>query len=56
DEPTSGLDAESTARVIEVINQLKQQVVTQLVVTHDLPFAEPVSDPKFHFASDVKRG
>lgn len=56
DEPTSGLDAESTARVIEVINQLKQQGVTQLVVTHDLPFAEAVSDRKFDFATDVKRG
>ncbi|MGL5747063.1 MAG: amino acid ABC transporter ATP-binding protein, partial [Weissella cibaria] len=40
DEPTSGLDAESTERVIAVIKQLQAQGVTQLVVTHDLPFAE----------------
>ena len=44
DEPTSGLDAESTERVIAVIKQLQAQGVTQLVVTHDLPFAEAVAD------------
>lgn len=44
DEPTSGLDAESTERVIAVIKQLQAQGVTQLIVTHDLPFAEAVAD------------
>ncbi|MCT0020362.1 amino acid ABC transporter ATP-binding protein [Weissella cibaria] len=55
DEPTSGLDAESTERVIAVIKQLQAQVVTQLVVTHDLPFAEAVADKTFDFGTDVER-
>lgn len=55
DEPTSGLDAESTERVIAVIKQLQAQGVTQLVVTHDLPFAEAVTDKTFDFGTDVER-
>ncbi|MCC6122483.1 ATP-binding cassette domain-containing protein [Weissella cibaria] len=55
DEPTSGLDAESTERVIAVIKQLQAQGVTQLVVTHDLPFAEAVADKTFDFGTDVER-
>lgn len=56
DEPTSGLDAESTKRVIKVIQQLKTQGVTQLIVTHDLPFAQAVTDQTFDFGVDVARG
>lgn len=56
DEPTSGLDAESTKRVIKVIQQLKTQGVTQLIVTHDLPFAQAVADQTFDFGVDVARG
>ncbi|WP_257607613.1 amino acid ABC transporter ATP-binding protein [Weissella sagaensis] len=56
DEPTSGLDAESTKRVVKVINQLKTQGVTQLIVTHDLPFAQAVADQTFDFGADVLRG
>ena len=55
DEPTSGLDAESTERVIAVIKQLQAQGVTQLIVTHDLPFAEAVADKTFDFWTDVER-
>lgn len=55
DEPTSGLDAESTERVIAVIKQLQAQGVTQLIVTHDLPFAEAVADKNFDFGTDVER-
>lgn len=55
DEPTSGLDAESTERVIAVIKQLQAQGVTQLVVTHDLPFAEAVADKTFDFGTHVER-
>lgn len=55
DEPTSGLDAESTERVIAVIKQLQAQGITQLVVTHDLPFAEAVADKTFDFGTDVER-
>lgn len=56
DEPTSGLDAGSTARVINVIQHLKEQGVTQLIVTHDLPFAQAVADQTFDFGTDVLRG
>ena len=55
DEPTSGLDADSTERVIAVIKQLQAQGVTQLIVTHDLPFAEAVADKTFDFGTDVER-
>ena len=55
DEPTSGLDAESTERVIAVIKQLQAQGVTQLIVTHDVPFAEAVADKTFDFGTDVER-
>ena len=55
DEPTSGLDAESTERVIAVIKQLQAQGVTQLIVTHDLTFAEAVADKTFDFGTDVER-
>ena len=55
DEPTSGLDAESTERVIAVIKQLQAQGVTQLIVTHDSPFAEAVADKTFDFGTDVER-
>jgi polar amino acid transport system ATP-binding protein len=50
------LDAESTKRVVKVINQLKTQGVTQLIVTHDLPFAQAVADQTFDFGADVLRG
>lgn len=56
DEPTSGLDAGSTDRVIKVIQHLKEQGVTQLIVTHDLPFAQAVADQTFDFGTDVSRG
>ena len=56
DEPTSGLDAGSTDRVINVIQHLKEQGVTQLIVTHDLPFAQAVADQTFDFGTDVLRG
>ncbi|WP_413627888.1 ATP-binding cassette domain-containing protein [Fructilactobacillus vespulae] len=55
DEPTSGLDEESTKRVTEVIKQLQKQNVTQLVVTHDLPFAESLNGVVLDFSKDVER-
>ncbi|MCF7981408.1 MAG: ABC transporter ATP-binding protein [Pseudomonadales bacterium] len=36
DEPTGNLDSKSGAEVIEVLEQLNQQGITLLVVTHDL--------------------
>ena len=55
DEPTSGLDEASTKQVAEVVKTLKAQGVTQLIITHDQPFAEMVSDRVFDFATEVKR-
>ncbi|MBA1307663.1 amino acid ABC transporter ATP-binding protein, partial [Pseudomonas stutzeri] len=47
DEPTSGLDEASTRQVAEVVKTLKQQGVTQMIITHDQFFAELVSDRVF---------
>lgn len=55
DEPTSGLDEASTKQVAEVVKTLKAQGVTQLIITHDQPFAEMVSDRVFNFATEVSR-
>lgn len=55
DEPTSGLDEDSTKQVAEVVKTLKAQGVTQLIITHDQPFAEMVSDRVFDFATEVSR-
>jgi len=55
DEPTSGLDEASTARVVDVIKDLQAQGVTQLIVTHDLAFAEQLNGRVFDFATDVQR-
>ncbi|USS88091.1 ATP-binding cassette domain-containing protein [Fructilactobacillus hinvesii] len=55
DEPTSGLDEESTKRVTEVIQKLQQRDVTQIVVTHDLPFAQSLNGQVLDFGTDVDR-
>ena len=55
DEPTSGLDEASTRQVAEVVKTLKQQGVTQMIITHAQFFAELVSDRVFDFATEVKR-
>ncbi|GKT03503.1 amino acid ABC transporter ATP-binding protein [Furfurilactobacillus sp. WILCCON 0119] len=44
DEPTSALDPTLRDTVGELIVDLKQQGITQLVVTHDLPFARQIAD------------
>lgn len=44
DEPTSALDPESTAEVNAVIRELAEGGMTMVVVTHELTFAEDVSD------------
>lgn len=55
DEPTSGLDEASTGRVVEVIKNLQAKGVTQLIVTHDLAFANQLDGRVFDFATDVQR-
>lgn len=44
DEPTSALDPELRDEVAKIIIDLKQQGMTQLVVTHDMDFAEKIAD------------
>ena len=51
DEPTSALDAELTGEVLKVIRELKNEDRTMIIVTHELAFAESVSD-KVMFVSE----
>lgn len=44
DEPTSALDPELRQQVEKLILDLKKDGVTQIVVTHDLTFAENIAD------------
>ncbi|BDR59887.1 amino acid ABC transporter ATP-binding protein [Lactobacillus xylocopicola] len=44
DEPTSALDPELREQVEKVILTLKEQGITQIVVTHDFDFAKHIAD------------
>ena len=44
DEPTSALDPELTGEVLAVIKRLASENMTMVVVTHEMSFAEAVSD------------
>ncbi|KPN80110.1 ABC superfamily ATP binding cassette transporter, ABC protein [Apilactobacillus kunkeei] len=44
DEPTSALDPKLSEEVGKIILDLKRQNITQLVVTHDIAFANQVAD------------
>lgn len=44
DEPTSALDPRITQAVGDVINDLKKQGFTMIIITHDMDFAKNVSD------------
>jgi ABC-type polar amino acid transport system ATPase subunit len=44
DEPTSSLDPESTAEVLRVMKELARTGMTMVIATHELPFAQEVSD------------
>lgn len=44
DEPTSALDPDLRREVQQVIVQLRDEGITQIVVTHDIPFAEAIAD------------
>ena len=44
DEPTSALDPELTGEVLNVIRQLARENMTMVVVTHEMGFAQAVSD------------
>ena len=44
DEPTSALDPELTGEVLKVIKELADKKTTMIIVTHEMTFAEEVSD------------
>lgn len=44
DEPTSALDPEMVGEVLEVIKNLAKEGMTMVIVTHEMAFAEDVSD------------
>lgn len=47
DEPTSALDPSLVASVAQLILDLKRQGMTQIVVTHDIHFANQIADQIF---------
>lgn len=53
DEPTSALDPELTGEVLKVIKGLKTGNSTMIVVTHEMEFAENVSDKVLFMADGV---
>ena len=44
DEATSALDPELVGEVLTVISQLAAEGMTMLIVTHEMQFAEDISD------------
>jgi len=44
DEPTSALDPELTQEVLKVIRALAEEKMTMVIVTHEMAFANAVSD------------
>lgn len=44
DEPTSALDPELTGEVLKVIKELAREKMTMVIVTHEMHFAEELSD------------
>ena len=44
DEPTSALDPELVGEVLSVMQQLAQEGMTMVVVTHEMKFAREVAD------------
>ena len=44
DEPTSALDPELTGEVLKTIHQLADEKMTMIIVTHEMAFAQSVSD------------
>jgi len=44
DEPTSALDPGLTAIVKDIVLNLKKEGMTQIIVTHDMDFAEEIAD------------
>ena len=53
DEPTSALDPELTGEVLNVIRHLKKDERTMIIVTHELSFAENISDKVIFMADGI---
>jgi len=53
DEPTSALDPISVSEIEAIINDLKQQGKTMMIVTHSLDFAERISNRVFYMDQGV---
>lgn len=53
DEPTSALDPELTGEILKVIRSLAAQKITMVIVTHEIDFAEGVSDKVIFMADGV---
>ena len=53
DEPTSALDPELTGEVLKVIKSLKSDNRTMIIVTHEMEFAENVSDKVIFMADGI---
>lgn len=43
DEPTAALDPEITAQVVNIIKELQETGITQVIVTHEVSFAQKVA-------------
>ena len=56
DEPTSALDPELTGEVLNVIRQLAREKMTMVIVTHEMSFAEAVSDQVLFMDGGVAAG
>lgn len=53
DEPTSALDPELTGEILKVIRSLAKEKITMVIVTHEIDFAESVSDKIIFMADGV---
>ncbi len=53
DEPTSALDPELTGEILKVIRDLASQMMTMVIVTHEISFARMVSDHVVFMANGV---
>ncbi len=53
DEPTSALDPELTGEILKVIRALAKEKITMVIVTHEIDFAESVSDKIIFMADGV---
>lgn len=53
DEPTSALDPELTGEILKVIRALAAEKITMVIVTHEIDFAEGVSDKIIFMADGV---